>query len=71
VSGLVAVTACAATGSSTAAEILAATDASTEGPPALAAYQWLDVDGNPLPFQDHAAIQEALAGVGKGGDADS
>jgi hypothetical protein len=31
-----------------------------DGPPALAAYQWLDVNGNPLPFQDHAAILEAL-----------
>ena len=31
-----------------------------EAPPALAAYQWLDVNGNPLPFQDHAAILEAL-----------
>jgi hypothetical protein len=25
-----------------------------------APYQWLDVDGKPLPFQDHAAIREAL-----------
>lgn len=58
--GLVAAMACAATGSSTAAEMPAAADVSTEGPPALAVYQWLDVDGNPLPFQDHAAIQEAL-----------
>jgi hypothetical protein len=31
-----------------------------EMPPALDAYQWLDVDGKPLPFQDHAAILEAL-----------
>ena len=31
-----------------------------EEPKDLAAYQWLDVDGKPLPFQDHAAILEAL-----------
>jgi hypothetical protein len=60
VCGLVAVTACAATGSSTAAEIPAAADVSPEAPPALAVYQWLDVDGQPLPFQDHAAICEVL-----------
>jgi hypothetical protein len=28
--------------------------------PGLEAYRWLDVDGRPLPFQDHAAIREAL-----------
>jgi len=33
---------------------------SAEGPPDLAGYQWLDVDGQPLPFQDHATILEAL-----------
>jgi hypothetical protein len=32
--------------------------AEAASPPAV--YQWLDVDGNPLPIQDHAAIQEAL-----------
>lgn len=29
-------------------------------PSGLEAYRWLDVDGRPLPFQDHAAIREAL-----------
>ena len=52
--------ACVATCSSTAAEVPTAAAVSSEGPPALAAYQWLDVDGKPLPFQDHAAIREAL-----------
>jgi len=33
---------------------------SADGPPDLAGYQWLDVDGQPLPFQDHAAILDAL-----------
>jgi hypothetical protein len=51
--------ACVATCSSTAAEMPAAA-ASSEEHPAHAAYQWLDVDGKPLPFQDHAAICEAL-----------
>jgi hypothetical protein len=49
-----------ATCSSPAAEMPTATDVSAETPPALAAYQWLDVDGMPLPFQDHAAILDAL-----------
>lgn len=29
-------------------------------PTGLDAYLWLDVEGRPLPFQDHAAIREAL-----------
>jgi hypothetical protein len=58
--GLVAAMACVATCSSTAAEVHTAAAVSAEGPTALAAYQWLDVDGKPLPFQDHAAILEAL-----------
>jgi len=52
--------ACVATCSSTAAEVPTAAAVSSEWPTALAAYQWLDVDGKPLPFQDHAAILEAL-----------
>ena len=37
-----------------------ATSGGSAGPPELAGYRWLDVDGQPLPFQDHAAIREAL-----------
>ncbi len=37
-----------------------ATSGASAVPPAVAAYQWLDVDGKPLPFQDHAPILEAL-----------
>jgi len=37
-----------------------ATSGGSAGPPELAGYRWLDVDGQPLPFQDHAAILEAL-----------
>lgn len=29
-------------------------------PSGLEAYRWLDVDGRPLPFQDHATIRDAL-----------
>jgi hypothetical protein len=57
---LVTAMACVATCSSTAGEVPTAAAVSSETPPALAAYQWLDVDGNPLPFQNHAAILEAL-----------
>ncbi len=52
--------ACIATCSSTAAEVPTAAAVSSEEPTAFAAYQWLDVDGKPLPFQDHAVILEAL-----------
>ena len=57
---LVAAMACVATCSSIAAEVPTAAAVPSDGPSALAAYQWLDVGGKPLPFQDHAAILEAL-----------
>ena len=37
-----------------------ATSGASAVPPEVGGYRWLDVDGNPLPFQDHAAILEAL-----------
>ncbi len=39
---------------------LAGTGIASAGEPAPSVYRWLDVDGRPLPFQDHDSIREAL-----------
>jgi len=57
---LVAALAVGAACSSAADEVPAAAAVPAARPADLAGYQWRDVDGKPLPFQDHGAILEAL-----------